>query len=243
MDLPANGISSATAESMDSTVVEAKVFRSRVPILRRPSRRPKTVELYRWLLRTYIAPHLGTLRLVDLDNNGAAVRAWRQQLLDSGISAMMAAEAYRLLRAVLNTAVEDEVIRRTPGRIKGASQENAVERPTLTPAQVAELAGKMPARYVALIMLTTYASQRWGEVTALRRADLDLETATLWVNRAHVELSRGGVVVGPPRSRAGNRAVSLCPFRGYRRVTRDDLHLYAHDAAEGAASSQVRPHP
>jgi integrase len=67
----------------------------------------------------------------------------------------------------------------------------------------------MPARYVALIMLTTYASLRWGEVTALRRADLDLGAATLWVNRAHVELSRGGVVVGPPKSRAGKRAVSF----------------------------------
>ena len=37
----------------------------------------------------------------------------------------------------------------------GADQEHAAERPTLTPAQVAELAGRMPPRLVALVMLGT----------------------------------------------------------------------------------------
>jgi hypothetical protein len=49
----------------------------------------------------------------------------------------MAAKAYRLLRAVLMTAVkEDELIRINPCRITGADQEKAAERPVLSVPQV-----------------------------------------------------------------------------------------------------------
>jgi hypothetical protein len=114
-------------------------------ITQRPGLRPRTVELYRWVLGKHVTPYLGALRLADLDNNAPAIRAWRRALLDAGVSATMTAKAYRLLRAILNTAVEDETIRRNPCRIKGAGFEPSAERPTLTPAQVAALAGQCSA--------------------------------------------------------------------------------------------------
>lgn len=211
-------------------------------ITERPNLRPRTVELYRWLLGRYITPHLGERRLSELDNNAPAIRTWRQTLLGSGVSATVVAKAYRLLRAVLNTAAnEDEIIRRNPCRIKGADREDAAERPTLTPAEVARLAAKMPSRYVAMIMLTTYASLRWGEVTALRRLDLDLEGATVTVARAHVELSRGGIVAGPPKSRAGRRAVAFPPAlvpllrRHLSEFVEPGPHALVFTGAKGAA--------
>ena len=139
----------------------------------------------------------------------------------------MAAKAYRLLRAVLMTAVEeDHIISRNPCRIRGAGDEHAQERPVLTVAQVFELAdlvGRRPVgnvrklkdnayrlrfqrygemrthpevftgradaeralwkmgtdgradcthdrRFRALVLLATFASLRWGEVSALRRS-------------------------------------------------------------------------
>jgi hypothetical protein len=60
----------------------------------------------------------------------------------------MAAKAYRLLRAVLTTAVEDDkLLPRNPCRIRGAGNERASERPVLTVQQVfdlAELVGRRP---------------------------------------------------------------------------------------------------
>jgi hypothetical protein len=38
------------------------------------------------------------------------------------VSAVTVAKAYRLLKAIFNTAVDDELIRRNPCRIKGAGQ-------------------------------------------------------------------------------------------------------------------------
>ena len=64
----------------------------------------------------------------------AVVRRWRKKLIDSGVSAITVAKTYRLLRAVFNTAVDDEMIKRNPCRIKGAGNEDSPERPVLTVA-------------------------------------------------------------------------------------------------------------
>ena len=178
-------------------------------IEQRPGLRPRTTELYRYLLRKHITPLLGGRRLGDFDNNPALIRSWRSELLASGVSASTVAKAYRLLRAVLMTAVDDDLIRRNPCRLPRAGLEVAGERPTLTAGQVAELAGRVPPRYSALILLTTYASLRWGEAIALRRRDLNLNTGTVRVRHSYSELSTGEIVLGPPKSRAGLRVVAF----------------------------------
>lgn len=68
-------------------------------------------------------------------------------MIKAGVGASTVAKAYRLLRAVLNTATDDEVIVRNPCRIKGAGVEATPERPVITLAQVLALAAAMPARY------------------------------------------------------------------------------------------------
>src|SRR3954453_7713201 len=143
----------------------------------RPGLRPRTVGLYRWLFGRHSRPHLGTLMLGDLD--AARVRRWRAQLLDSGVSPTMTTTAYRLLRAILMTAVDDGTIARNPCRIRGAGSEPTPERPVLSVAQVFDLADQMPPRYRLLVLVATFGSLRWGEVTALRRCDVDPVTGVL----------------------------------------------------------------
>ena len=61
----------------------------------------------------------------------------------------MAAKAYRLLRAVLMTAVdEDNILPRNPCRIRGAGDETTADRPVLTVAEVFELAERVGMRPV-----------------------------------------------------------------------------------------------
>lgn len=97
--------------------------------------RPRTLELYRWLLGRHLEPSFGKVYLSAIDP--AMVRTWRSRLLDSGVSQSMVAKSYRLLRAILMTAVDhDELIRRNPCRIVGAGTESPVERPVLTLEQV-----------------------------------------------------------------------------------------------------------
>ncbi len=176
-------------------------------IAERPGLRPKTVKLYGYLLRKHIAPVLGGLAIADIQPS--QVRRWRKQILDTGMSEVTTAKAYRLLKAVLNTALDDGVIRRNPCRIKGAGQEDSPERPTLTIAQVYALADATEQRYRALVLLAMFSSLRWGELGGLRRCDIDLAARTVRVTRQLNEASGGGFEFGPPKSRAGKRSVPI----------------------------------
>jgi hypothetical protein len=119
-------------------------------ISERPGLRPRTVELYHWLLRRHITPYLGNTELGRL--NTQMIRAWRARLLAEGISPTVAAKAYRLLRAILTTAVdEDKVLPANPCRVKGAGSEHAPERPVLTIAQVFTLADRIGVRPIGNI--------------------------------------------------------------------------------------------
>jgi Phage integrase family len=64
-------------------------------------------------------------------------------------------------------------------------------------------------RYRAMVLLTTFASLRWGEATALRRCDVDLVAAIVRVHSAYAERSTGELVLGPPKSRAARRIVGI----------------------------------
>ncbi len=233
-------------------------------IAQSPGLRPRTVELYRWLLKRHITPHLGDAVLGKLTT--PMIRSWRARLLAEGVSPTMAAKAYRLLRAILMTAVdEDRLLPSNPCRVKGAGGEQAPERPVLTVAQVFELAnrvgvrpvgnihlrdgsyrlryragdgamrahpemfatraqaervlwdllnqgkaaGDRDTRYRAIVLLAAFASLRWGEVTALQRCDLDTSAGTVRVRAAFIERSNGQMIVGPPKSRAGLRTVTV----------------------------------
>lgn len=179
-------------------------------VVQRAGLRPRTVELYSWLLGRHIVPLLGAMPLGRID--AAMVRDWRTTLLRNAVSITMAAKAYRLLRAIFTTAFDDEIVRRNPCRIKGADREETSERPALDVAEVLRLAEVVPEQYRALVLVTTFGCLRWGEVAALQRRDFDLTNGTLEVRQAVVQQRGVGLVVGPPKSKAGRRVVALPPF-------------------------------
>jgi Phage integrase, N-terminal SAM-like domain len=84
-------------------------------IVQRPGLRPRTIELYEWLLRRHIAPYFGNATLARITPE--MIRDWRARLLASGVSESATAKAYRLLRAIMSTAADDRAIARNPCRI------------------------------------------------------------------------------------------------------------------------------
>ncbi|MDQ2873694.1 MAG: site-specific integrase [Actinomycetota bacterium] len=119
-------------------------------IAERSGLRPRSADQYRWLLRKHVAPHLGGVPIGQLSTS--MIRQWRAALLGNGVSVSTAAKAYRFLRAVLMTAVEeDKMPTRNPCRIRGAGDEATPERPVLTVAQVFELAERIGRRPVGNI--------------------------------------------------------------------------------------------
>ena len=171
----------------------------------RPGLRPKTLQLYRYLLRRHLAPGFAAQTIAGITE--ADVRRWRADLLAAGVTPVTAAKAYRLLKAIMATAADDGLIRRNPCRVKGAGTEKSPERPVLTVAQVYALADAAGPRYRALVLLACFCGLRWGELAALRRCDIDIETGTVRVARQLTEVLGQPPIFGPPKSDAGRRTV------------------------------------
>ena len=101
---------------------------------------------------------------------------------------------------------------KNPCIIKGAGAEHSPERPIATIAQVDALADAIEPRWRALVLLATYGSLRWGELTALTRQRIDLTAGTVNVVEQALELASGQHLLGPPKTDAGRRVVTLPAF-------------------------------
>jgi integrase len=167
---------------------------------------PKTLELYGLLLRVHIGPTFANHQLSAITPE--AVRRWHAKVSsDSG--AMSAAKSYRLLRAILSTAVADGLIQANPCRVRGAGTERSVERPIVGPELVLELADAMTARFRAIVLLAGFGGLRLGELLALRRRHVDLAAGTVTVEEQMVSLDRGRRLLTEPKTEAGRRVVAL----------------------------------
>ncbi|WP_165984074.1 site-specific integrase [Streptomyces sp. YIM 98790] len=168
-----------------------------------------TDELYRRLLRLHILPAFGTANLDEI--TPAAVRTWRAERL-TATGATTVAKSYRLLKAIMETATDDELIRRNPCRIRGAGIEKARERSTATVEQVDALAEAMGPRWRLMVYFAAYGPMRPEEQAALRRPDVTLEPLSVRIREAAPELTTGRRVEGDTKSEAGTRTVHLPAF-------------------------------
>ena len=198
-------------------------------IAERTGLRPKTVELYGYLLRRHLTPVLGSMPIADIQ--AGHVRRWRKHLLDGGVSPVTAAKAYRLLKTIMSTAADDGAIKRNPCRIKGGGSEVSPERVVLSVPQVFALGDAIEPRYRALVLLGTFTSLRWGELCALRPADIDMDARTVRVERSLTELQNGALAFGPPKTDAGRRTVGFPEL--IAPVIRWLLSCFAQDQDDG----------
>ena len=169
---------------------------------------PKTRDLYPYLLDRLLRPTFENVAMADI--TPARVRTWRAELLSSerpGPSTV--AKAYRLLSAIMTTAVIDNIVLRNPCLEKGAGVEHAPEMRIATPQQVAVIAAAIDPRYRALVLTAAYAGCRWGELVGLRQKNLDLLHGTLTVAEQVVELAGGHLERRVPKTAAGRRVVHL----------------------------------
>lgn len=198
--------------------------------------RPRTRELYSYLLRLHVLAQLGEIELANL--NPGKVREWHAALMiKDSIGPSTVAKCYRLLRTIMATAVEDELIVKNPCVLKGASVERPDERPVASVAEVAALVEAIDPRYRAMVLLATWCGLRFGELAALTRQDIDLAAGTVRVRRQVQELADGRHEVGPPKTDAGKRIVAIPPHA----LLEIRRHMAQRVAADG--TSLIFPAP
>lgn len=189
--------------------------------------KPKTKSHYRWLLRTYIEPHLGDLDVSVV--TPAAVRTWYTRL-ETGRTAK--AHAYSMLQSAMETAVEeDHLLEVNPCRIKGAGKVKRAK--DIRPADLDELeviVRAMPERMQLIVLLACWCQLRFGEVTELRRKDVDLKRGIIRIDRGVTRVD-GELIVGTPKSDAGKRPVHYPSH--LESAIKDHLQRYTQLGPEG----------
>ncbi|WP_392544207.1 tyrosine-type recombinase/integrase [Oryzobacter telluris] len=169
--------------------------------------KPKTREGYEHLLSRYLMPELGRRQIGDI--TPATVRAWWASM--PADKPTVRARAYSLLKAMMNSAVSDDLISANPCRLRGGS--STPRERDIRPASIAELdliVAAMPERFRALVLVCAWCALRQGEVLELRRGDVDVLRGTIRVERA-VSWVHGQAIVGTPKSAAGTRTVAVPP--------------------------------
>ena len=179
---------------------------------------PTTARGYAWIIKTYIAPHLGSvalarLRPAQLDRYYAKLRA------DGGkdgkpLSAATVRQVHAILRRALQQGVRWGWITSNPA---GLASPPRVRRSELAPpdpaavVQLIELARSADPDLACFLHVAATTGARRGELCALRQHDLDLDAGVLVIARAIVE-GAGGQLIEKDTKTHGSRRIALDPL-------------------------------
>ncbi len=162
----------------------------------------------RVVLQTHFFPALGDRPLSTI------IRAHVKGCVD----AMVAKPApttvrtnFAVLNAVLNAAVDADLIARSPARGIRISAGPGWERPTLTIGELSRLADAVPDGYQVLMLVAAILGLRWSECARLRVGDVDFLRRTLTVRQTNGEVE-GRLIVAETKSRSSKRTLSIPKF-------------------------------
>lgn len=175
---------------------------------RRGDLRPSTLERLDQICRVHIVPRWGARRLSSVGN--AEVRSWSVELQQGGLSPRSARKVLMTFRALLAAAVSDRRLAVNPADSVPLPSDDGEERDWMTLDGARELLSVLPVEHRIVVALGYFCGLRWGELTALRRRDVDVLRSRITVCRAAVQVG-GTVQFGSPKTRAGSRTVPVAP--------------------------------
>jgi integrase len=122
------------------------------------------------------------------------------------------ARTIRWVRLTLNQAVRDRRIPASPADGVRLPRSHGRRMRLLDENEVSALAAALPDRYSSVVVAAAYTGLRWGELAGLRVGDLDLPRSRLTVQSTLVEATGQPPRLGPPKSRASERTITVLGF-------------------------------
>jgi integrase len=168
----------------------------------------------------------GNIPLGDLD--ASTIGAWKAAMVAEGLTARTVNTYLSLLGTILNAAVDDDYLARSPLLRKSGAGRTAATRNQPVPRrevwllreQLDRLVAAIDPRYRALVLVAALTGLRWGELVALRwddpRFDQPLDDGAvrgpgrLRITRAISDPRRTGRgLEKAPKTEAGKRVIAL----------------------------------
>jgi hypothetical protein len=154
-----------------------------------------------------ILPAFGNLPLGELDPS--TIGRWKAAMVAEGLTARTVNTYLSLLGTILNAAVDDDYLARSPLLRKSGTGRTAATRNQPVPRrevwllhdQLDRLAAAIDPRYRALVLVAALTGMRWGELIALRWDDpastSPSTTAPCWGQGGFALLGRSATLAGP----------------------------------------------
>lgn len=162
---------------------------------------PRTSAEYRRLLQSEngLQPLAGH-RLQGITKQ--TVRDWFAEVSGSTQSA----RAYSLLKAILGSAVEEDLIPFNPCSIRGAGNMSSnikKDRSLVTIEELKVILDNLDHYYRTLVRVAALGGLRWGEITALKRKDLEVsgELVVVQVRRGVTYIPGEGFIEGSTKNK------------------------------------------
>lgn len=171
-----------------------------------------TYECYALNVRR-VSPLIGHIKLSDL--KASHIRECYERLQEKGLSGRpLSKRSMQQVHAVLHTAlrqaVREEILLRNPCDSVTPPKPAHREMATLTLEEArAFLEATRDDRLYPLWVTLLLTGMRIGEAAALRWGDIDLNEATLSIQRTIHRKSGGGKEIGPVKSHRSNRRIEL----------------------------------
>jgi integrase len=175
-------------------------------------RKPRTVELYRSMVATWLSPWLdrpvGSIGYADVSGVVAQMRT-------AGRTPQTIHNVFNVVHGVLGYAWDAGYIAANPAarvrrNLPARNEHDPAERRPLTTEQVQALAALLPEPYGLVVRFAAYSGLRAGEVAGLRVKRVNVLRHEVRVEETVVRLG-GTLVPGTPKSKRSRRTVEVSP--------------------------------
>ncbi|POH57483.1 tyrosine-type recombinase/integrase [Arthrobacter glacialis] len=207
------GIAQKAMESSRRKVLTvAEVIQEHIDLLVRPA--SGTLRTYQTMLDLHIKPVLGAILIDELDMR--QITGWVRGMQKKGKTAKTIRNNHSLIFASMERAVLLKYRPDNPCRGVELPSGDRVEDDArfLTHAEFSQILALMPERYKDFTQFLVMTGTRFGEATAVTVADVDLlaKPATVRITKAWKRDGNNEFYVGPTKTGAGKRTVSLAPI-------------------------------
>jgi len=172
--------------------------------------RASTRSTYERELRAGLLPTFDRIPLAAISPE--VVRRWIADQAARGVSPTQANKRFRILRRILNVAVETDHLVKNPCKGIRAPEIPHQEMQFLTAVEVRDLAEAMPDWCRVWVYFAAETGLRWGEMLGVRQRDLDLLRRKVHVVQQVTEVQSVIQPPSKPKTKAGKRTVDLSPF-------------------------------
>jgi integrase len=149
---------------------------------------PTTRAAYQSNLDKHFLPRFGGMRMANIV--ASEIQSWVNDVSAGGLSARSVVKYHTFLHVIFERAVIDQVIPFNPCRHTALPKVVKKPKTAITPEQFEALLAEIPEAFRVMVLVAIETGVRWGELAAVRPADVDFGSRVLTVRRVVLEVAR-----------------------------------------------------